>query len=326
MSKNTQLSQPAKIRHDWDKTEILSLFQRPFNDLLFQAHSLHRQFFKPNDVQISTLLNIKTGACPEDCSYCPQSARHETDLEKEKLMAVEEVVAAAKFAKKNGSSRFCMGAAWRELRDRDLNYIETVIKEIKAIGLETCVTLGMVKAEQAKQLKAAGLDYYNHNIDTSVEFYEKVITTRTYEDRLKTLDNIRDAGINVCCGGIVGMGEDINDRAGLLMTLANMATHPESVPINLLVKVKGTPLENAEDLESFDFIRTVAVARILMPASTVRLSAGRADMNDEMQALCYFAGANSVFYGEKLLTTPNPDVSRDQQLFNKLGINFIQTH
>jgi len=308
------------LRHDWRREEILSLFDRPFNDLLFEAHSLHRRSFDPNRVQISTLLSIKTGGCPEDCKYCAQSARYDTDLKAEKLLAVEEVVREARKAKAVGATRFCMGAAWRNPKDRDLPHVLEMIREVKAMGLETCATLGMVTAEQAAALKEGGLDYYNHNVDTSEEFYGEIITTRTYQDRLDTLANVRAAGMKVCAGGILGMGEARKDRAGMLMTLANLPTHPESVPINLLIRVAGTPFEKSETVDPIEFVRTVAVARILMPQSVVRLSAGREHMTDEMQALCFFAGANSIFYGEKLLTASNPEASTDRALFERLGL------
>ncbi len=308
------------LRHDWTLPEIMALFSLPFNDLLFKAHTIHRQHFNSNEVQISTLLSIKTGACPEDCKYCPQSAHYDTGLSKQALLDIEQVVVEAKKAKEAGSSRFCMGAAWRSLHDRDLPAVTAMIREVKTLGMETCVTLGMLNTEQAHALKDAGLDYYNHNIDTSEQFYSEIITTRTYQDRLDTLENVRSAGINVCCGGIIGMGETQEDRAGMLMTLANLPEHPQSVPINLLVQVEGTPLMQAEKPDIFDFIRTIAVARILMPASFVRLSAGREDMHEEAQALCFFAGANSIFYGEKLLTTPNPAMNKDKTLFTRLGI------
>ncbi len=314
----------AVIRHDWSLQEIKDLFALPFNDLLFKAQTVHREYFDPNSVQISTLLSIKTGACPEDCSYCPQSARYETELEREKLMALNEVVENARIAKQNGSSRFCMGAAWRNPTDKNLDSVIEMIKAVKAEGMESCVTLGMLTPEQARKLKDAGLDYYNHNLDTSPEFYGEVITTRTYQDRLDTLANVRDAGLNVCCGGIVGMGEKPADRAGLIMQLANLPKHPESVPINMLVQVEGTPLHGEAELDPLEFIRTLAVARIVMPESFVRLSAGRTDMSDEMQAMCFFAGANSIFYGEKLLTTDNPEANRDRELFDRLGISPLQ--
>lgn len=312
--------QPA-IRHDWQADEVLALFNLPFNDLLFRAAGVHRAHFDPNSVQISTLLSIKTGGCPEDCSYCPQSAHFNTGVKAEKLLSKETVLAEARKAKEAGASRFCMGAAWRSPKDRDMETVAELVEGVKALGLETCATLGMLTPQQAQRLKQAGLDYYNHNLDTSENFYGNIITTRTYQDRLETLSHVRDAGMHVCCGGIVGMGENLADRAELLRTLANLPKHPESVPINLLVQVEGTPLSGKPELDTFDFIRTVAVARILMPQSFVRLSAGREAMNEQAQALCYFAGANSIFYGEKLLTTPNPDTHRDQALFMRLGIS-----
>lgn len=323
---NAPFSLPAQtaavgLRHDWTRQEILDLLALPFNDLLFVAQSVHRAYFNPNQVQISTLCSIKTGACPEDCAYCPQSARYDTGLEREKLMAVEKVIEEAKQARDNGSTRFCMGAAWRSPKGRDLPYVVEMIKGVKALGLETCMTLGMLDADQAQALATAGLDYYNHNLDTSPEYYGEIITTRTYQDRLDTLNHVRAAGMKVCCGGIVGMGEEQTDRAGLLQQLANMADHPESVPINMLVKVEGTPLDQQADLDAFEFIRTIAVARILMPQSYVRLSAGREQMSEQTQALAFLAGANSIFYGEKLLTTANPESHKDRQLFQKLGIN-----
>ena len=308
-------------RSDWTRKEVTQLFEMPFNDLLFKARQVHRHHFDPNEVQVSTLLSIKTGACPEDCKYCPQSNRYDTGLDAEQLMAVEEVLTEARAAKDNGSSRFCMGAAWRSPKDRDLPVLLAMVEGVKALGLESCMTLGMLKPHQAEALAEAGLDYYNHNLDTSPEYYGDIITTRTYQDRLETLQNVRDAGINVCSGGIVGMGEGLNDRVGLLLQLATMPKHPESVPINQLVKVEGTPMSDVDEIDSFDFIRTIAVARIMMPTSYVRLSAGRESMNDEMHALAYFAGANSIFYGEKLLTTPNPEANEDLALFNKLGIS-----
>jgi biotin synthase len=313
------------IRHDWTLEQINQLFAMPFNDLLFQAQTIHRQNFDPNYVQVSTLLSIKTGACPEDCKYCPQSARYDTGLEKERLMEVAKVIERAKEAKSTGSTRFCMGAAWRNPKDRDIPLVAEMIKQVKQLGLETCMTLGMLTRDQAIALKQAGLDYYNHNLDTSPEFYGDIITTRTYQDRLDTLAHVRNAGMNVCSGGIVGMGESANDRSGLLMQLANLPQQPESVPINMLVKVKGTPMDSLDDFEPFEFIRTIAVARIIMPKSFVRLSAGREQMNEQMQALCFMAGANSIFYGCKLLTTSNPETHEDVLLFNKLGINSQQT-
>lgn len=312
------------LRHDWQREELEALFALPFNDLLYRAQSVHRAYFDPNEVQVSTLCSIKTGACPEDCAYCPQSARYDTGLEREKLMAIEAVVREAKEAKDAGATRFCMGAAWRSPRARDMDVVVGMVQEVKALGMETCMTLGMLDQAQANQLAEAGLDYYNHNLDTSPEFYGEIITTRTYQDRLTTLDNVRGAGMKVCCGGIVGMGEQKSDRVGLLLQLANMAQHPESVPINQLVRVEGTPLAEEGDLDPFDFIRTIAVARIVMPRSYVRLSAGREAMNDQTQSLAFFAGANSIFYGEKLLTTANPEESNDMKLFTRLGIHPAQ--
>lgn len=308
------------LRYDWKLEEVQALFSLPFNDLMFQAQTLHRTHFDPNAVQVSTLLSIKTGACPEDCKYCPQSGHYNTGLEKEKLLEVEKVVKEAEAAKEKGASRFCMGAAWRNPQEKDMPYVTEMVRRVKSLGMETCMTLGMLSEHQAQTLSEAGLDYYNHNLDTSEKFYCNIITTRTYADRLQTLSNVRKAGMKVCCGGILGMGESADDRALLLMELANMSVHPESVPINMLVKVKGTPLEQEEEVEPFDFIRMIAVARIMMPASHVRLSAGREKMNEQMQALCFMAGANSIFYGEKLLTTSNPEADRDRQLFSKLGI------
>ena len=316
----TPESQTA-VRHDWKRSEIEALFALPFNDLLFQAAAIHRANFDPNAVQVSTLLSIKTGACPEDCKYCSQSGHYNTELEKEKLLEVARVVEEARAARDKGASRFCMGAAWRSPRDKDMPYVLDMVRQVKSLGLETCMTLGMLDPGQAEALADAGLDYYNHNLDTSPEYYGQVITTRTYNDRLSTLANVRDAGMKVCCGGIVGMGEQRDDRVGLLQQLANLPHHPESVPINMLVKIEGTPLADVDDLDPFEFVRTVAVARILMPESYVRLSAGRQEMNDEAQALCFLAGANSIFYGERLLTTDNPEASHDKQLFNRLGIH-----
>jgi len=310
-------------RHDWRTDEILALFEQPFNDLLFRAHSLHRQYFDPNAVQISTLCSIKTGACPEDCSYCPQSIRYDTGVTPEPVMEVQRVVAEARHAKAQGATRFCMGAAWRRPKQKDLDQVIEMVKAVKQLGLETCLTVGMLEAEQAQQLKQAGLDYYNHNIDSSPEFYEKIITTRTFAHRMDTLRNVMEADINVCSGGIVGMGESRRDRAGMLRELANLPKHPGSVPINMLVKVPGTPLADAEALEPIEFVRTIAVARLLMPRTMVRLSAGRTDMSEEMQAMCFFAGANSIFYGEKLLTTENPGESQDMRLLGKLGIRVM---
>ena len=308
------------LRHDWTREQVRALFALPFNDLLLQAHTVHRANFDANAVQRSQLLSIKTGACPEDCAYCPQSIRYETGLKKDPLMEVQAVVEAAREAKAEGATRFCMGAAWRSPKDRDLDKVEAMVREVKALGMETCMTLGMLKAHQAQRLADAGLDYYNHNLDTSPEFYGEIITTRTYEDRLETLGHVREAGVKVCCGGIVGMGEGETDRAELLRQLAIMTPHPESVPINNLVQVAGTPLAGGEALHPIEFVRTIAVARILMPTSYVRLSAGRTDMTDELQALCFFAGANSMFYGEKLLTTGNPQNARDEALMARLGI------
>ncbi len=311
-------------RHDWSVEEIEELFGLPFNDLLFQAQTIHRRHFDANQVQVSTLLSIKTGACPEDCGYCSQSAASDTTLEREKLLPLDEVISAAEAAKQSGSTRFCMGAAWRNPTDKNLDRVIEMIAAVQDLGMETCVTLGMLTQPQAQRLKQSGLDYYNHNLDTSPEFYGNVITTRTFQDRLDTLAHVRDAGINVCSGGILGMGEQRHDRVRLLQELVNQPRHPESVPINMLVKVEGTPLENTDVLDPLEFVRTIAVARILMPESYVRLSAGRTEMSDETQALCFLAGANSIFYGERLLTTDNPEESRDQQLFQRLGLNMEQ--
>lgn len=310
----------SEIRNNWSVEEIQDLFALPFNDLLYQAHTIHRDNFNPNEVQVSTLLSIKTGACPEDCSYCSQSARYETDLDREKLLPLEDVLSAAQEAKDTGATRFCMGAAWRNPTDKSLDHVIKMVESVKDMGLETCVTLGMLTPQQTDRLKEAGLDYYNHNLDTSPEFYGEVITTRNYQDRLDTISYVRDAGINVCSGGILGLGESEVDRARLLQQLANMVMHPESVPINELVRVPGTPFEDNAGVDPLDFVRTIAVARIMMPKSYVRLSAGRTEMSAETQAMCFFAGANSMFYGEKLLTTENPDTLSDQQLFAKLGI------
>lgn len=313
---------------NWTIKQANELFSMPFFELLFQAQQVHRQHFDPQQVQVSTLLSIKTGACPEDCKYCAQSARYKTGLETERLMEVQQVVESAKKAKNAGSTRFCMGAAWRNPKERDMPYLEMMVKEVKALGMETCMTLGMIDDSQAGRLADAGLDYYNHNLDTSPEYYGNIITTRTYQDRLDTLDNVRNAGIKVCSGGILGLGEKVSDRAALLVQLANLPKPPESVPINMLMKVEGTPMADNEDVDPFDFIRTIAVARIMMPSSYVRLSAGREHMNEQTQALCFMAGANSVFYGCKLLTTPNPDENKDIALFKKLNINpeRIETH
>ncbi|MGS2742740.1 biotin synthase BioB [Halomonas sp. LS-001] len=308
-------------RHDWTLEEINALFALPFNDLLFKAQQVHRAHFDANAVQVSTLLSIKTGACPEDCKYCPQSGHYNTQLEKEKLLEIEKVVAQAKAAREAGASRFCMGAAWRSPRDKDLLLVEEMVRQVKALGLETCMTLGMVDGNQANRLAAAGLDYYNHNLDTSPDFYGEIITTRTFSDRLDTLATVREAGMKVCSGGILGMGEGAQDRSALLQQLAKLLPHPESVPINMLVKVPGTPLENVEDLDPLEFIRAIAVARIMMPQSHVRLSAGREQMSESTQALAFLAGANSIFYGDKLLTTGNPQADRDRALFAKLGLH-----
>lgn len=320
ISENSLNSFYFEERHDFSVEEVMQLFALPFNDLIFKAAEIHRQFHDPNAVQISTLLSIKTGSCPENCKYCPQSAHYNTGLEKESLMAVDKILDAANAAKKAGASRFCMGAAWRSLHDRDVEKICAIVDEVKKTGLETCMTLGMLTESQSKKLKEAGLDYYNHNIDSSPEFYSEIITTRNFEDRLNTLKNVREAGLNVCSGGIVGMGEKREDRAKMLIVLANLPKHPQSVPINMLVKVAGTPLDKVEELDQFEFVRTIAVARIMMPQSAVRLSAGRENMNEQTQALCFLAGANSIFYGEKLLTTANPEMEKDQKLFEKLGI------
>jgi biotin synthase len=308
------------VRHDWTREEVRALFALPFPELIFRAQAVHRRHFDPTEVQISTLLSIKTGGCPEDCAYCPQSVHYDTGVKPEKLMSVAAVVAEARAAKAAGASRFCMGAAWREPKDRDLDKVCAMVAGVKAIGLETCATLGMLTGSQARRLRSAGLDYYNHNLDTSPEYYGAIITSRTYRDRLDTLAHVRDAGIHVCCGGIVGMGERAEDRVGMITTLATLPVHPESVPINMLVRVEGTPLATGEPIDPIDFVRTIAVARITMPKSVVRLSAGREDMREETQALCFLAGANSIFYGPKLLTTPNPERDRDLRLMDKLGL------
>jgi biotin synthase len=308
------------MRHDWTVPEAMALLEQPFNDLLFQAQTIHRRHFDANEVQVSSLLSIKTGSCSEDCAYCPQSAHYDTGLGKESLMPVEAVLDAARAAKAQGAGRFCMGAAWRSPNDRDIERVCEMVEGVKSLGLETCVTLGMLTDRQTQRLKTAGLDYYNHNLDTSEAYYSEIITTRTYQDRLDTLERVRDAGLNVCCGGILGMGEGQEDRAALLVQLANLPKHPESVPINMLVQVEGTPLSGAEKLDPLVFVRTIAAARIMMPASRVRLSAGRTDMSDELQALCFLAGANSIFYGERLLTTDNPVADRDRALFQRLGL------
>jgi biotin synthase len=310
----------AAPRHDWTRAQVGALFALPFSELMFRAALVHRENFDPAEVQISTLLSIKTGGCPEDCGYCPQSVSYDTGVKAEKLMSLDAVLAEARAAKAAGAQRFCMGAAWRSPKDRDLDQVCAMVEGVKALGMETCVTLGMLEAAQAQRLKASGLDYYNHNLDTSPEYYGEIITTRTYQDRLDTLGAVRDAGIHVCCGGIVGMGEGLSDRVGMIAELASLPVHPESVPINMLVRVEGTPLSDERPLDPLDFVRTIAVARICMPASVVRLSAGREDMSEETQVLCFLAGANSIFYGPKLLTTPNPERDRDMRLLDKLGM------
>jgi len=312
----------SQLRHDWTLEEIEALLDLPFNDLLLRAQTAHRAHFEPNRVQVSTLLSIKTGTCPEDCGYCSQSARHDTGLERERLLPLEEVIAAASTARDQGATRFCMGAAWRNPTDRNLDQVIAMVEAVHGLGLETCVTLGMLTGPQARRLKDAGLDYYNHNLDTSPEFYSQVVSTRTYRDRLDTLERVREAGLKTCSGGILGMGESRRDRASMLRQLTNLPAHPESVPINLLVQVEGTPLFGTAALDPLEFVRTVAAARCLMPRSYVRLSAGRSQMSDELQALCYFAGANSIFYGDRLLTTPNAESDRDRDLFARLGLAF----
>ena len=318
-----ELSAAPGLRHDWSRDEIQVLFDLPFPELLYRAASVHRAHFDPAQVQVSTLLSVKTGGCPEDCAYCPQAQRYHTGVEATKLMSTEAVLEKARQAKAAGASRFCMGAAWRSPKDRDIPKVAAMIREVKALGLETCATLGMLSGEQAHALRDAGLDYYNHNLDTAPEFYGEIVHTREFQDRLDTLGHVRDAGMKTCCGGIVGMGETRAQRAGLLQALANLPAHPDSVPINRLVQVEGTPLAHTAELDPFEFVRTIAVARILMPKSMVRLSAGRESMSDELQALCFAAGANSIFYGEKLLTTGNPDAERDQALFARLGLRPI---
>ncbi|MGB4497983.1 MAG: biotin synthase BioB [Methylococcaceae bacterium] len=310
----------STIRHDWQADEVMALYALPFNDLLFKAQTIHRENFNPNEVQISSLLSIKTGSCSEDCGYCPQSARYDSGVKSEPLMPICDVLEAAQQAKSQGATRFCMGAAWRKPKDSDIERVVEMVQGVKALGMETCVTLGMLTDEQTARLKDGGLDYYNHNLDTSEDYYSEVITTRTYQDRLDTLARVRNSGINVCSGGIVGMGESDLDRANLLIQLANMPQHPESVPVNMLVQVEGTPLMGTEQLDPLMFVRTIAVAKIMMPKSRVRLSAGRNEMSDEMQALCFFAGANSIFYGDKLLTTDNPMTNHDLRLFDRLGL------
>jgi biotin synthase len=314
------------IRHDWTQDEVLALFLLPFNDLLYQAQTVHRAHFDPNEVQISTLLSIKTGGCPEDCAYCPQSAHFTTGLKSQKLMAKEAVLAEAQAAQAAGATRFCMGAAWRAPKDSEIEEVAQIVAAVKSLGLETCATLGMLARSQAQRLKEAGLDYYNHNLDTSESYYQRIISTRTYQDRLDTLYHVRESGMRVCCGGILGMGEAVEDRAAMLRTLANLPAHPESVPINMLVRVEGTPLADVQPMDPLQYVRTIAVARILMPASFVRLSAGREAMSEELQALCFLAGANSIFFGEKLLTTPNPAMHADRRLFERLGLRPLVPH
>jgi biotin synthase len=313
-------SQTPPVRHDWTSAEVLELFRLPLNDLIYRAQTAHRAYFDANEVQISTLISIKTGGCPEDCGYCPQSAHFETGLKSQKLMAKDAVLAEARRAREAGATRFCMGAAWRAPKDDEVEHVAEIVRGVKSLGLETCATLGMLTRSQAERLGQAGLDYYNHNLDTSESYYERIISTRTYQDRLDTLAWVRQVGIRVCCGGILGMGESMEDRAELLRTLASLPAHPESVPINLLVRVPGTPLADAQPIDPLDLVRAIAVARILMPRSVVRLSAGREAMSEELQALCFLAGANSIFFGEKLLTTPNPAMHADQRLFDRLGL------
>ncbi len=319
-----QQNKKTSARNNWSREEVISILNQPFNDLLFTAQQIHRENFDANSVQLSTLMNIKTGGCPEDCAYCPQSAHYNTGVDAEKLLDLDDVLTQAKAAKDKGATRFCMGAAWRQPKQRDLEKVMLMVEAVKKTGMETCVTLGMLSGDQAKDLKSVGLDYYNHNLDSSPEYYSKIISTRDYQERLDTLEHVREADINVCCGGIIGMGEDQNDRAGLLLTLANMPVQPESVPINMLVQVEGTPLDEVDAPDAIDFVRIIAAARIMMPASYVRLSAGRNEMTDEMQALCFLAGANSIFYGEKLLTTDNPQLTQDKILFERLGIQSSQ--
>ncbi len=326
----TRLSQPdpasrPDLRHDWTREEAQALLALPFNDLVFRAQTLHRRYFDANEVQLSTLLNVKDGGCPEDCSYCAQSSRFETEFKAKKLMALEAVLEKAREAKAAGAQRFCMGAAWRSPKERDLDSVCDMVAGVKALGLETCATLGMLEPEHAARLKDAGLDYYNHNLDTSEEYYGEIITTRTYRDRLDTLGRVRDAGIKVCCGGILGLGEGVNDRASMLVTLANMETHPESVPVNMLVAIEGTPLADNDRIDPIDFVRVIACARIMMPASVVRFAAGRMELDAATQALAFLAGANSIFYGEKLLTTPNPAEDADAALFDRLGLRPMES-
>jgi len=322
----TTASTPIEPRHDWQREDVEALFDLPFNDLIFQAQQVHRQWFDANEVQKSTLLSIKTGGCPEDCGYCSQSSKFETGLKASKLMDVEAVLEGAARARAAGASRYCMGAAWRSPKDRDMDAVVEMIKGVRAMGMETCMTLGMLTPEQAAQLKQAGLDYYNHNVDTSEEYYGEIITTRSYEDRIETIGYVQDAGINVCAGGILGLGEEVSDRAGMLMVLANLSPQPQSVPINMLIPIDGTPLGNNEPVDPIDFVRCIAVARIMMPKSVVRLSAGREWMSDETQALCFLAGANSIFVGEALLTTANPSLSKDERLFQRLGLKPMAAH
>lgn len=317
---------PDKLRHDWTREEVQALYDLPFNDLLFEAQIVHRRWFNPNQVQKSTLLSIKTGGCPEDCGYCAQSSKFDTGLKATKLMEVQRVLDEAKKAKDAGASRYCMGAAWRSPKDRDMDSIVAMVEGVKAMGMETCMTLGMLSVEQTMRLKDAGLDYYNHNIDTSEEYYKEIVTTRTFADRLETLERVREAGINVCSGGIVGMGEGKDDRVGMLTALANLPEHPQSVPINTLMQIEGTMLGKSESIDPIDFVRTIAVARIIMPKSVVRLAAGRENMTEEAQALCFLAGANSIFIGEKLLTTKNPEADKDERLFKKLGLEPMPAH
>jgi biotin synthase len=314
------------VRHDWSREDVQALYDLPFNDLIFQAQTIHRRWFNPNQVQKSTLLSIKTGGCPEDCGYCSQSSKFETGLKASKLMEVELVLTEARKAKAAGASRYCMGAAWRSPKDRDMDVICAMVEGVRAMGMETCMTLGMLSVEQTMRLKHAGLDYYNHNIDTSEDYYKEIITTRTFADRIETLERVREAGINVCSGGIVGMGEKESDRVGMLLALANLPEHPQSVPINQLMQVEGTTLGRSDPIDPIDFVRTIAVARILMPKSVVRLSAGREHMSEETQALCFLAGANSIFIGERLLTTKNPDVDKDERMFEKLGLEPMPAH
>lgn len=329
MSKTIEMNAaPSAVepRYNWTREEVEALFALPFNDLIFEAQNVHRQWFDANEVQKSTLLSIKTGGCPEDCNYCSQSAKFDTGLKATKLMDVEAVLQGAQRAKDAGASRYCMGAAWRSPKDRDMDAVCEMIKGVRGMGMETCMTLGMLTAEQAAKLKEAGLDYYNHNIDTSEEFYGEIITTRSFEDRIETIGHVQDAGINVCAGGILGMGEEVGDRASMLLTLANLNPQPQSVPINMLIPITGTPMGDNEAVDPIDFVRCIAVARIMMPKSVVRLSAGREWMSDETQALCFLAGANSIFVGEALLTTANPHIDKDNNLFTRLGLTPMAAH